>query len=128
MRLFETGALDVFLTSIQMKHGRPATQLSVLATDDLVPQMLDVLFVETTTIGVRAHPVQRWKLTREIVTVETAYGPIDVKVARRGETVLNVTPEHRDCQRIAAEHGAPLKQVHQATLEAARRQLDRQQS
>ena len=128
VRLFETGALDVFLTSIQMKHGRPATQLSVLAADDLVPQVLDVLFAETTTIGVRAHPVQRWKLAREIITVETAYGPIDIKVARRGETVLNVTPEYRDCQRIAAEHGVPLKQVHQAALEAVRRQLDRQQS
>ncbi|MBN1977712.1 MAG: nickel pincer cofactor biosynthesis protein LarC [Anaerolineae bacterium] len=127
-RLFEAGALDVFLTPIQMKRGRPAIQLSVLVADDLVPQMLDVLFAETTTIGVRAHPVQRWKLTREIVTVETEYGPVAVKVARRGETVLNVTPEYRDCQRVAAEHGAPLKQVHQAALEAARRQLDRQQT
>jgi uncharacterized protein (DUF111 family) len=123
-RLFEAGALDVFLTSIQMKRGRPATQLSVLVADDLVPEMLDVLFAETTTIGVRAQPVQRWKLTREIVSVETDYGPIAVKVSRRGETVLNVTPEHRDCQRVATERGVPLKQVHQAALEAIRNQID----
>lgn len=122
-RLFEAGALDVFLTPIQMKRGRPATQLSVLVTDDLVPQTLDVLFTETTTIGVRARPVQRWKLAREIVSVETDYGPIAVKVSRRGETVLNVTPEYRDCQRIAAERGIPLKQVHQAALEAIRNQI-----
>jgi uncharacterized protein (TIGR00299 family) protein len=122
-RLFEAGALDVFLTPVQMKRGRPATQLSVLVTDDLVLKTLDVLFAETTTIGVRAHPVQRWKLTREVISVETDYGPIDVKVARRGETVLNITPEYRDCQRIAAELGVPLKQVHQATLEAARSRL-----
>jgi uncharacterized protein (DUF111 family) len=82
-----------------------------------------VLFAETTTIGVRAHPVQRWKLTREIVSVETAYGPIDVKVSRGGETVLNVTPEYRDCQRIAAEQGAPLKEVYQAAMEAAHSRL-----
>jgi uncharacterized protein (DUF111 family) len=122
-RLFEAGALDVFLTPIQMKRGRPATQLSVLVTDDRVPETLDVLFAETTTIGVRAHPVQRWKLTREIVSVETPYGPIAVKVARRGGTALNVTPEYRDCQRIATERGVPLKQVHQAALEAARSHL-----
>jgi uncharacterized protein (TIGR00299 family) protein len=122
-RLFEIGALDVFLTPIHMKRGRPATQLSVLVIDDLVPETLDVLFTETTTIGVRTHPVQRWKLTREIVSVETDYGPIAVKVSRRGETVLNVTPEYRDCQRIAAECGVPIKQVHQAALEAARSRL-----
>ena len=125
-RLFEAGALDVFLTSIQMKRGRPATQLSVLATDDLVSGMLDVLFKETTTIGVRAHPVQRWKLTREIVTVETEYGPIAIKVSRRDEEVLNIAPEYRDCQRVAAERGVPLKQVHQIALEAAHRQLGHQ--
>jgi hypothetical protein len=123
VRLFEAGALDVFLTPIQMKHGRPATQLSVLVADDLVPETLDVLFAETTTIGVRVHPVQRWKLKREIVSVETDYGPIAVKVARRGETVLNITPEYRDCQRIAAERGVPIKQVHQAALEAVRSHL-----
>jgi uncharacterized protein (TIGR00299 family) protein len=127
-RLFEAGALDVFLTAIQMKRGRPATQLSVLVADDLVPQILDVLFAETTTIGVRAHPVQRWKLAREIVTVETEYGPVAVKVSRRGKDVLNIAPEYRDCQRLAAERGVPLKQVHQVALEAARRQLGRQQT
>jgi uncharacterized protein (DUF111 family) len=122
-RLFEAGALDVFVTAIQMKRGRPATQLSVLVTDDLMPEMLDVLFTETTTIGVRAHPVQRWKLTREIISVETDYGPINVKVSRRDESVLNVTPEYRDCQRIAAERGVPIKQVHQAALEAVHARL-----
>jgi hypothetical protein len=125
-RLFEAGALDVFLTTIQMKRGRLATQLSVLVADDLVPEMLDMLFRETTTIGVRAHPVQRWKLTREIVTVETEYGPIAIKVSRRDEEVLNIAPEYRDCQRVAAEHGVPLKQVHQIALEAAHRQLGHQ--
>jgi uncharacterized protein (DUF111 family) len=117
--LFEAGALDVFTTAIHMKHGRPATRLSVLVTEAGVSDALDILFSETTTIGVRAHPVRRWKLAREIISVETVYGPIDVKVARRGEAVLNVTPEHRDCRRVAEEQGVPLKQVHRAALEAA---------
>jgi uncharacterized protein (TIGR00299 family) protein len=118
-RLFEAGALDVFLTPIQMKRGRPATQLSVLASEAHVPDALDILFFETTTIGVRMHPVQRRKLHREMVTVETPYGPIAVKVARQGETVVNATPEYRDCQRIATERGVPLKDVVRAAMQAA---------
>ena len=106
-----------------MKRGRPATQLSVLVADDLVPGMLDVLFAETTTIGVRAHPVRRWKLAREVVSVETPYGPVAVKVSRRGAAVLSIKPEHRDCAHIAAEQGVPLKDVHRAAAVAARRQL-----
>jgi hypothetical protein len=125
-RLFEAGALDVFLTPIQMKRGRPAIQLSVLVADDRVPEALDVLFAETTTIGVRAHPVQRWKLAREVVSVETAYGPVDVKIARRGEAVLNITPEYRDCQRIAVERGIPLKRVYRVALESAHRRLSQE--
>jgi uncharacterized protein (TIGR00299 family) protein len=127
-RLFEAGALDVFLTAIQMKRGRPATQLSVLVADDRVAEALDVLFAETTTIGVRAHPVQRWKLAREVISVQTDYGPVAVKVSRRGGMVLNVTPEYRDCRRIAVERGIPLKRVYQAALEAAHRRLPHEES
>ena len=117
-RLFEAGALDVFLTPIQMKHGRPATQLSVLVAEEHTADTLGILFAETTTIGVRAHPMRRWKLQRETVSVETPYGPIDIKVARRGEVMLNVTPEYRDCQRIAREQGVTLKEVYRAAMEA----------
>jgi uncharacterized protein (TIGR00299 family) protein len=117
-RLFEGGALDVFLTPIQMKRGRPATQLSVLTPETCVSDALDILFAETTTIGVRMQPVQRRKLHRELVTVETPYGSVAVKVARRGETVVNATPEYRDCQRVATEHDIPLKDVYRAAVEA----------
>jgi uncharacterized protein (TIGR00299 family) protein len=123
-RLFEAGALDVFVTPIQMKHGRPAHQLSVIVVREQVPDVLDILFTETTSIGVRTYPVRRWKLQREIVPVETPYGPINVKIARRDEMVLNVTPEYRDCQRIAAERGLSIKQVHRVALEAIHAQLE----
>ena len=119
-RLFDVGALDVFLTPIQMKGSRPGVQLTVLAAEEHVKDTLDVLFAETTTIGVRTCPMRRWKLGRERVVVETRYGPIGAKVARRGEAVMNVAPEYRECQRAAAEQGAPLKDVYQAALEAAR--------
>lgn len=122
-RLFDAGALDVFLTPIQMKRNRPGIQLSVLVPEGKQAAVLDVLFAETTTIGVRTCPMQRWKLKREQIVVDTPYGPVSVKVARRGETVLNVAPENRDCQRIAEEQGVALKEIHQAAMEGARMKL-----
>jgi hypothetical protein len=95
-------------------------QLSILVSEAHLPAVLDVLFTETTTIGVRSCPMHRWKLRRERIVVETAYGPLSVKVAMRGEAVLNVAPEHRECQRVAEEQGVPLKEVHQAAIAAAR--------
>jgi len=122
-RLFDAGALDVFLTPIQMKRGRPAVQLSALVAEQHVVDALDILFAETTTIGVRACPMRRWKLRRERVVVKTRYGPIGVKVARRGEAVMNVAPEYRECQRIAEEQGVSLKEVFQLAQEAARARI-----
>ncbi|HET91019.1 MAG TPA: nickel pincer cofactor biosynthesis protein LarC [Chloroflexi bacterium] len=120
-RLFEAGAVDVFLTPIQMKRNRPAVQLSVLVPAEHAPAARDVVFAETTTIGLRVHTAHRWKLSRVESTVETPYGPVRVKIARRGEAAVNVAPEYQDCRRLAEAHGVPLKTVHQAALEAARR-------
>jgi hypothetical protein len=124
-RLFDAGALDVFLTPIQMKGSRPGVQLTVLLTEERVADALGVLFAETTTIGVRTYPMRRWKLGRERIVVETRYGPIGAKVARRGAAVMNVAPEYRECQRAAEERGVPLKEVYQAALEAARTHVGR---
>jgi uncharacterized protein (TIGR00299 family) protein len=122
-RLFDAGALDVFLTPIQMKRSRPASQLTVIAPHGAVDKVLAALFAETTTIGVRLHSEQRRKLPRRIETVQTAYGRVGVKLAHYLGQVVNISPEHRDCQRIADERGVPLKEVYQAALSAARRQL-----
>lgn len=122
-RLFEAGALDVSLTPVLMKRGRPAEQIGVIAPEERVAAVLEALFAETTTIGARAYPARRWKLPREQVVVQTPYGPVGVKVARRGEAILNIAPEHRDCQRAAEESGAPLKEVYQAAWAAARRDI-----
>jgi len=118
-RLFETGALDVFLTPIQMKQNRPATKLSVLVEEEHQLPILDALFAETTTIGVRTCQLERWKLARERIMVDTPYGSVGVKVARRGDKVLNMAPEHRDCKRVAKERSVPLKEVHEAAVAAA---------
>ncbi len=119
-RLFEAGALDVYLTPIQMKRSRPAVTLAMMVDESKLDAALGVLFSETTTIGVRMHPVERRKLAREERTVETAYGPVKVKIARWEKRVMNAAPEYRDCLRLAEEKGVPLKEVWQAALAASR--------
>ena len=110
-KLMQQGAQDAYLTPIIMKKGRPAILLSVLADRSKSDIMLDAIFRETTSIGVRIHEVQRRKLAREIREVETIYGKIRVKVSKRGDEVLSATPEYEDCRRIAEEKQVPLKTV-----------------
>ncbi len=116
-RLMERGAQDVYLTPIIMKKGRPAVLLSVLTDKAKSEAVLDTLFRETTSIGVRINEVGRKKLNREISDVETIYGKVRVKVSRQGDETLTVTPEYEDCRKIAEEKQVPLKTV----MEAARK-------
>jgi hypothetical protein len=115
--------LDAFLTPITMKQNRPAVQLSVLAPQERMSKVVDVLFAETTTIGVRFRSMARWKLRRRQTMVETPYGVVGAKVGYRGEAAVNVAPEVQDCRRLARELGVPLKEVYQAAQEAARAQV-----
>jgi uncharacterized protein (TIGR00299 family) protein len=97
-KLFERGALDVFLTPIQMKRNRPAVKLSALVGEADLDGVLNAFFDETTTLGVRLYETRRNKLSRENITVETKYGKVDVKVGKLGDVVKNVSPEY---ERIA---------------------------
>jgi len=110
-KALERGALDVSCTSVQMKKGRPGLQVSVLCEPDKSDELAQLLFDETTTIGLRIHEARRKVLERESVSVETPYGSVRMKVAKRDGKVLNVAPEYDDCQRLAAEKSVPLKQV-----------------
>ncbi len=110
-KLIEQGAHDAYLTPIIMKKGRPAVLLSVLTDGVKESAILDTIFRETTSIGVRIREVGRKKLSREIQIVDTTYGKIRVKVSKRGEEILTVTPEYEDCRKIAEEKQVPLKQV-----------------
>jgi len=118
-RLFQRGALDVFLTPIQMKRTRPAVMLSVIVGKKEVDEALRVIFEETTTLGVRMQEVRRRKLARESIVVETRYGPIAVKVASLGSAVKNISPEYEECRRIAEQQGIPLKVVYEEAKRAA---------
>ena len=117
-RLYAGGALEVFLVPVQMKKGRPGTLVSVLTPPSRKDAIVDVLFRETTTIGVRFAEWQRECLAREIVTVETPYGDVRVKVASRDGVVMNGQPEFDDCAARAAAHRVATKDVHAAAMKA----------
>ncbi len=121
---FAAGALDVWWTPITMKKGRPAFLLSALASEERRGDVMRAILRETTTIGLRCSPRRRQVLPRRFVTVETAYGPIPVKVAyepavgAEREHVRNAAPELEACRAAAALHQVPVKDVMAAALVA----------
>jgi uncharacterized protein (TIGR00299 family) protein len=110
-RLFETGALDVYLTPVTMKKSRPGTVLTALCAPDRVTELSRVLFEESPTIGVRWTAYQRERLDREMVTLTTIYGAIPFKVSRLDGRVVTVTPEFDEVRRIARAKGLPVREV-----------------
>lgn len=124
-RLLDAGALDVTLTPVFMKKDRPGFTLSVIAAADDRETLADLMFAETTTLGVRMYSAQRRVLERTWETVETPYGKVRVKVASQGGAVKTVTPEYEDCKKLAMEKGVPLKDVMWAASEATPRRRDR---
>jgi len=110
-RALAAGALDIFSTSVQMKKNRPGQLVTLLCEPSNRDRLIDLIFCETTTIGIRTYEARRQTLARESVAVETPLGTIRMKVSRRNGAVLNAAPEYEDCQRIATQHGVPLKQV-----------------
>jgi uncharacterized protein (TIGR00299 family) protein len=121
-RLLEAGALDVWAMPIQMKKNRGGTLLSVLCRHADVGILRGIVLEETTTLGVREHAVQRHALPREIVSVETSYGIVRVKIARKEGRLIRAKPEYEDCRELAAAHQVPLLQVYREAEEEAWRQ------
>jgi len=118
--LLSAGCLDAWAMPIVMKKSRPAWQLSVLCSPSDVCTAEDILLTETTSLGVRRRVCGRTKLTREFQTVTTPFGPVRMKLALRGQTLLKASPEFDDCQRAAQSHGAPVREV----MDAARAAFD----
>jgi uncharacterized protein (DUF111 family) len=117
--LLEAGAWDVYRVSVQMKKGRAGVQMTVLCRPDLVPALQDILFRETTTIGLRWRLENKVALAREFVEVETSMGKVKIKIARLNSgKIANAAPEYEDCRKIAAEHSIPLKQVMEEAMQA----------
>jgi len=110
-RALAAGALDIFSIPVQMKKNRPGQLVTLLCEMSNRERLIDLIFRETTTIGIRTHEVRRQTLARESVPVETPLGIIRMKISRLNGTLLNAAPEYEDCRKIATQKGLPLKQV-----------------
>jgi uncharacterized protein (TIGR00299 family) protein len=109
--LLKAGALDVYLTQVIMKKGRPGVQLTILCDEKKKDKLAEIIFRETTSIGLRFYTAGREILDREIKTVKTEFGKVRVKVSSLDGNVLKATPEYEDCRKIAEKHGIPLVEV-----------------
>jgi uncharacterized protein (TIGR00299 family) protein len=109
--LYAAGALEVFYAAVQMKKNRPGTLMTVVGRPDQREQLTDIVFRESTTIGVRYQEMSRDCLDREMVTVVTTKGPVRFKVARRNGQVVNAQPEFDDLAKLAAANGIPIKEI-----------------
>ncbi len=119
--LFVKGAKSVSAQSILTKKGRPGLLVRVLCTASQIDELCEALFRETTTLGAIYYPVQRKKLARKSIEVETKYGKVRVKLGLLGSEIINIAPEYEDCKKIADEKGIALKEIYGAATEAASR-------
>jgi len=115
-KLFLQGALDVFLTPIQMKKNRPAHMLSIIVYEQNLKEILEVLFSESTTLGVRIRETKRLRLAQKNFITETKYGKIKVKVGMFKGEIKNIAPEYEDCKKMAKQHKVPLKEVYDEAM------------
>jgi len=121
-RLFQAGALDAWLEPIQMKKNRPAVRLCALCHPTEVKQLTEIIFAETTTLGIRLQEVTRRALPRQVHTVETRHGTVRVKAARLPDGGLKLAPEYEDCRALATKLQLPLREVYlEAEIEARKR-------
>ncbi len=119
VRLLAAGALDVWLTPIQMKKCRPGVMLSVLCDEAAVEPMADIIFRDTTAFGLRVEKIMRLKLDREFRQVATPYGEVTVKLGLRDGRILQRAPEFESCRKVAEAAGVPIREVFAAALAGA---------
>ncbi len=118
-KALEAGALDVFSTPVQMKKNRPGLLVTMVCTPGAANKLVDLIFRETTTIGVRAYDARRRILARETISVQSKFGgDVRIKVAHLNGETVNAQPEFEDCQRLATAAGVPLRQVMADALHA----------
>jgi uncharacterized protein (DUF111 family) len=115
--LLQAGAWDVYRIAVQMKKGRTGVQITVLCRPDLVAPLQEILFRETTTIGLHWRTENKLSLAREFQKIQTQWGEVTIKIARwPSGKIANASPEYEDCRRVATEHKVPLKEVMQQAM------------
>lgn len=115
--LFSAGALDVTLTSIQMKKSRPGTRIEVLCKPSDKDGLRAILFQETSTLGIKQYLVDRFALPRTIQKVQISYGKVRVKIAETSPGNLKISPEYEDCRKLAQKHKVPIIKIYQETIQ-----------
>ncbi|HAG10532.1 MAG TPA: nickel pincer cofactor biosynthesis protein LarC [Desulfotomaculum sp.] len=119
-KLLNYGAIDVSITPLVMKKGRSGCLLTVLCFFETRKKLIDIIFKETTSLGIRVHQERRVVLPRQEICVETEYGPVRVKISATTNREKQISPEYEDCRKIASEKDIPLRVVYDASLQAAR--------
>ncbi|MBF0206369.1 MAG: nickel pincer cofactor biosynthesis protein LarC [Oligoflexia bacterium] len=119
-QLLTAGALDVFVTPIIMKKNRPANQLSVLCNENHATRLLEIIFAETTTLGVRKYWVERSELPRKEIKVSTDHGEVTVKIALINDRIAKYSPSYQECATLAAANNIPLRTIYQQAEQLAR--------
>ena len=114
--LFKAGAVDVFVTPVQMKKSRPGVILTALCPDDRLVEVERAFLVNTTTFGVRRHRIERAELERRIETVDTPYGEIQLKLGILEGKVVTISPEYESCAAASYKAGVPAKEVYSAAM------------
>ena len=117
-KLFTLGAVDVFMSPIQMKKNRPGTILGVIAPQHLEAALAELILKESTTFGLRVHPIYRYEAEREFTHIQTAYGELQFKQKMLSGQVIQSVPEYEDCARLAEENNVSLAQIYQAAYRA----------
>jgi len=110
--LFEQGANDVIWVPVIMKKGRPGLQLQVLANSELLPQLEEIIFRETTTLGLRYHAVTVHRLARSFEKVTTLWGEMTVKTGYQAGRLVQFAPEFKECEQVAKQYGVALQEVY----------------
>lgn len=119
-KLFENKALDVYYTPIYMKKNRPAIKLEVICKENDLENLKEIIFSETSTIGVRYFQADRTIMNREIKKKDTIYGEVKVKKSTY-KNVVKYSPEYEDCKKIAIEKDIPIKQIYDEIIKSGAR-------
>lgn len=110
-KVLKSGALDIYTESIYMKKNRPAIKICIICEKKDLEKFIEILLTETSTFGVRYNKFNRFKLNREIVELNTPYGPVKVKLGYYNDKLIKATPEYEDCRKICENYNMPLNQI-----------------
>ncbi len=122
-KLLKSGAFEVFKTPIQMKKGRAGLELSLICARKDIETLTNIIFRETTTIGIRIHSIKRKKLDRENKKIKTRYGEAEAKLAYLNNELINISPELDSCEKLARKNNLPVKEIYEEVKETANKLL-----